>query len=91
MNTLHFNESIALSFQCAFDTAYSDQTMYKWYVNGVDANHLGSSFAYYFTGGDYEVTCKAWFQLPKCDECSKTSSVSVSVPGTKILSSIDFS
>ena len=80
---LHFNESIALALQCAFDTAYANQTMYKWYVNGVDVNHLGSSFDCYFTGGDYIVTCEAWYQLPQCDTCRRTRSVYVSVPGKK--------
>ena len=79
---LYFNTTTALNFQCTFNSSYSDQTKYKWYINGKDTNREGQSFDYYFTKGVYNVMCEASYQLPLCNaSCIRTSTVPVTVEG----------
>jgi len=79
---LYFNTTTALNFQCTFDTSYSNQTKYKWYINGEDTNYEGKSFDYYFTKGVYNVMCEASYEVPGCDACRRTSTVPITVEGT---------
>ena len=56
--------------------------MYKWFVNGVDVNRNSKYLDYFFVDGDYDVTCAAWYDVPDCSPCNRTTMVPVTIQST---------
>ena len=85
---LWFNSSTGVSFVCTFDTIYAAVTMYKWFVNGVDVNRNSKYLDYFFVDGDYEVMCAAWYDVPNCPPCNRTTAVPITIYSTNSSASI---
>jgi len=84
---VYLNSSTGIAFECNFDTIYSAMTAYAWYVNGVEVKDVGKNFEFYFTDGNYTVTCQASYQIPNCDPCKRTASmVPITISGTNVSS-----
>ena len=81
---VHFNESTVLAFHCDFLVPYSLPITYVWYVNGRRIDETGDYMDYHFIDGHYTVTCQASYQIPRCQPCNKTKSLTVIIQGMRL-------
>ena len=81
--TLYFEQWIAITFECNFETRYDPITTYKWLVNGMEVQNTGDKhYTRFFYDGNYEVTCIAWYKLPNCSACNRSASLPVEIYST---------
>lgn len=62
---------------------YSLPITYVWYINGETVSETSHSLVYHFIDGSYMVTIEASYQIPRCEPCTRTQSLTVIVEGMK--------
>ena len=88
---LFFNETMVLAFQSVYHIPYSLPITYVWSVNGEKVDQSSSRLDYYFGEGTYTVTVDASYKIARCDPCTSTRSISLTVDGMSIFKLFFFS
>ena len=78
---LFFNETVVLGLDGDFQIPYDLPITYVWYMNGDKMDESGNHLDQFFGEGTYNVSVVASYKLPRCDPCTRTRSLPLTVDG----------